>query len=505
MPNINLGLSANDVVNVAVSLTPTAAAQRNFGSLLILGDSGVIDTTTRLRLYSSLAAVAGDFSNTSPEYLAAAIAFGQNTQLSSLYIGAWARTATPGTLIGGPLSAAAQAISNWTAVTSGGIDFVINGVPYNLTGLNFSAVTSMATVAAVMQIALSGSGASIIWNPIYNNFVVDSGTTGIGSTVSFATPGSGFDISAQTGLTASSSGAYVVTGIAAETPLTAITTLAALTNNWYGVMFAASVMPQDSDYVACAGFINGASPSHIFGVTTQEGAALNASLNTDVASQLQALNYNRTFVAYSSSSPYACAAIFGLAFTTNFNGSNTLYTLKFQTENGVAAETLTEAQAAALNGKNCNVYVNYNLSSGTGASIAIVQQGTMAGGAFFDMIHGTDWLQNAIQTAVFNLLLTAGTKIPQTDAGVTRIINTVTQVLQQSVTNALVAPGVWQGPDIGAIVTGQTLSTGFYVYAPPVSSQTQAARAARQAPVMQACIKLAGAIHSASILLSVNQ
>lgn len=502
---INLGLSVSDVVNVSVSLAPAAAAQRNFGSLLILGDSGVIDTNTRLRLYSSLTGVANDFPNTSPEYLAAAIAFGQNPQLANLYIGAWARTATAGTLVGAPLSAAQQQLSNWTGITSGGIDIIINGVPNNLTGLNFSGATSMTAVAAIMQTALGGSGATILWNSVYSYFQVTSGTTGTGSTVAFATPGTGFDISVQTGLAASVSGSFVVAGIAAESPLSALTILASITNNWYGAMFAASVMPVDSDYVACAGFINAASPSHIFGVTTAEGAALNASLTTDIAFQLQALGYSRAFAVYSSSSPYACAAIFGRAFTTNFNGSNTLYTLKFDTESGVVAETLTETQAAALSAKNCNVYVNYNLSSGTGASIAIVQQGTMANGTFFDVIHGTDWLQNAIQTAVFNLLYTNATKIPQTDAGITQIINTITQVLQQSVTNALVAPGVWNGPPVGNIVTGQTLSTGFYVFAPPVATQSQAARAQRQAPVIQACIKLSGAVHFASVILSVNQ
>jgi hypothetical protein len=236
----------------------------------------------------------------------------------------------------------------------------------------------------------------------------------------------------------------------------------------------------------------------VFGVSTQEATAIVASSSADIASQLQALGYNRIFVQYSASSPYAAAAVFGDAFTVNFNGSNTLYTLKFKQEAGLTAETLTETQAAALTAKNCNVYVNYN--NGT----AILQQGTMANGAFFDVIHGTDWLQNALQTAVFNRLYTVGTKIPQTDAGVTDLINTITQVLQQGVVNALIAPGVWNGPAVGAIVTGQTLSTGYYVFAPPIATQTQAARASRQAPVIQACIKLAGAIHSVPVVLSVN-
>ncbi len=503
MTSLNPGLSVSDVVSVAVSLTPTAAAQRNFGSLLILGDSGVIDTTTRYRLYTSLAGVTGDFPNSSPEYLAAVIAFGQNPQLSQLYIGAWARTATKGTLIGATLSAAQQSVSNFNSISNGGIDLVINGTNYNLTGLNFTAITSMTAVAAVLQAALVAA-ATVIWNPIYDYFQVTSLTTGTTSTVSFATTGSPTDVSVLMGLNASVSGSYTVGGIAAESPLSCLTTLATMTNAWYGAMFAASVMPADSDYVACAGFIQGSGVTRIFGITSQEAACLNASLTTDIGSQLEALGYSRAFVQYSSSSPYAVAAIFGLAFTCNFNGSNTLYTLKFDTESGVVAETLTETQAAALNGKNINVFVNYNIQTSTGASIAILQQGTMANGTFFDVIHGTDWLQNAIQTAIFNLLYTVTTKIPQTDAGVTQIVNVITQQLQQSVVNDLVAPGVWNGPPIGEIVTGQTLSTGYYVYAPPISTQSQAARAARQAPVITACIKLAGAIHSASVLLNVN-
>jgi hypothetical protein len=55
------------------------------------------------------------------------------------------------------------------------------------------------------------------------------------------------------------------------------------------------------------------------------------------------------------------------------------------------------------------------------------------------------------------------------------------------------------------IATGQTLSKGYYVYAPSVASQSAAARAARQAPVIQAAVKLAGAIHSVNVLVNVNQ
>ncbi|HAU2803329.1 TPA: DUF3383 domain-containing protein, partial [Salmonella enterica subsp. diarizonae] len=46
------GLPLNRVTNVTVTLSARAAQGRNFGSMLILGNSTVIPITERLRLYS---------------------------------------------------------------------------------------------------------------------------------------------------------------------------------------------------------------------------------------------------------------------------------------------------------------------------------------------------------------------------------------------------------------------------------------------------------------------
>jgi hypothetical protein len=69
----------------------------------------------------------------------------------------------------------------------------------------------------------------------------------------------------------------------------------------------------------------------------------------------------------------------------------------------------------------------------------------------------------------------------------------------------MVAPGVWTGPPVGAISTGDTLSKGYYLYAPPIATQSDTDRAARKAPVIQAAIKLAGAIHFVNVLVNVNR
>ncbi len=213
----------------------------------------------------------------------------------------------------------------------------------------------------------------------------------------------------------SATGASQVAGIALETLLAGVSTLANASNAWYGLTVAASGV-QDSDLVSVAGFIEGLNPRRLFVATSQESAALNPSLSTDLASQLQAAAYTHSAVQYSSTSAYAAASLFARQASVNFNAQNSTITLMYKQEPGVTAETLTETQAAALKQKNCNVFVNYNNST------AIIQWGTVANGQFIDTIVGTHWRQNALQTALFNALYTSTSKIPQTDAGVNILV-----------------------------------------------------------------------------------
>lgn len=492
-----MSLSVSDVVNVSVVMSPIAAATRNFGSLLILGSSPVVDVAERLRRYSSLDGVATDFGTTSQEYKAAALYFGQTPQPSVLYVGRWAQTATAAVLHGGVLTASEQALANFTAVTSGGLRITIDGTLKSLTGINLSGQTNLNGVASAITTALGGS-VTVTWNATLKRFDVTSSTTGATSTITYAqAPVSGTDISGllklQTGQTSAP-----VNGVAAETLLAAVQTLADKSTDWYGLYVAATGVADD-DHVAVAGLIEATGNSRIYGVTITSTTVLDPVNTSDLASTLKGLGYKRTFVQYSGSNPHAAASIFGRAFTVDFQGSNTTLTIKFKQEPGVTAEDLTTSQAATLKAKNCNAFVAYQ--NGT----AIVQEGVMVNGYFFDEVHGTDWLQNDVQTAVYNLLFTSTTKIPQTDAGINRIVATVESRLAQAVVNGLVAPGVWTADGFGALNSGDTLSKGFYVYAAPVATQSAADRQARKAPLIQCAIKLAGAVHFVNVQINVNR
>ncbi|TDT01684.1 DUF3383 family protein [Erwinia rhapontici] len=378
------GLPLSRVANVTVTLSARAAQGRNFGSMLLLGDSTIIPVSERIRLYSSADDIGDDFGVESQEYAAAVIWFSQQPQPTQIYVGRWVK---------------------------------------------------MLEGAEVGEV---------------------------------------------------------------ETLLEAVNALMDY-NSWYGLHIAVpeADYPTDAEIISVAAAIQAASVSRIFGITTNEPETLVAATTTDLSSKLKAAGYGRTFIQYSTSSRYAAMSAFARGFTVDYTASNTTITLKFKQQPGVTYETLGTSQANNLEAKNCNVYVYYENDT------AILEQGVMCNGDFFDERHGLDWLQNTVQTADFNTLYTSTTKIPQTDAGTTTRIANIEAVLDKAVNNGLFAPGIWSGGPVGQLANGDALTKGYYVFAESVDDQLQTDREARKGVPIQVAAKLAGAVHYGSVAITV--
>ena len=479
-------LPVSRVVNVAVEMSPTAAALRNFGSCLILGDSDIIDTDERIRLYSSISDIATDFGISSREYLAAQAFFSQSPQPTQVYIGRWAKSATAGRLRGRTLSSAEQDISLFTAITTGTLSLTIDGASKSMASIDLSAETNLNGVASQISSALGVSG-SCAWTG--ERFVITSATTGTSSTVATTDTGT---LSSLMGFAGS---ATSVAGVAAESLASAITALLDY-NTWYMVCVAPDA--SDDSIVEAAGLIEAASPSRMIGFTTQNSTEIDSTASSTLGSRLKGLGYNRTILVYSSDSPVAAASVFGRMATINFEGSNTTLTLKFKQLPGVTAENLRSSQAEALKSHNVNAFCAYQNDT------SILQEGITSGGWFIDETHGLDWLQNRVATDLWNLLSTSK-KVGQDESGATAIVSCVNKSLEQGVTNGLIAPGVWNGDAFGALESGDTLSTGYYVYIQPFDEQSQSDREARKAPPIQIAVKLKGAVHFINVTITVNR
>lgn len=605
-----MSLSVSRLVRVTVNLSPSAAARRSFGILMVAGDSNVISGLERFRTYLNIEGVAVDFGVDSAEYLAAAKYFGQTPKPRTIMIGRWVRTATAALNIGGILSASEQLVSAWTAIASGGFQIVIDGVAKDLTGLDFTGVTNLNGVATVINTALTGG--DVFWNG--SNFYVESDTTGEGvkatgtvtlavnpnnndtltlngtvitfvsgtptgsqvkigaskeataanlqlflnatvvvglltasytmaggsailsiqyntvgtggngytlaestagarivisaatllggtaaSSVGYATAASaGTDISALLKLTSATAQA-LVGGYDAETPVECAAVLANMSAQWYWLSFAASTQPTDDQSILVSDFIEALDLKRAYGVTITNTNVLSALVTTDLASRQKAGAYRQSLCQYSSSSPYAICSLIGRASTVDFTAENTTIDLMFKQEPGVVAEELTENQALVLQDKRCNVFVAYVNDT------SILQYGVMSGPVFIDETHGLDWLQDAIQTACYNVLYTAKTKVPQTDAGVNKLVNAIDGVCGQAAFNGLVAPGVWNAEGFGELNTDDYLKSGYYIFAQSVALQSQSDREARIAPPIQVAVKLAGAIQTVDVAVDVNR
>jgi hypothetical protein len=496
-----LGLPVSRLINVTVNINPAAIPFANFDSLLAVGDSPVIDTQERIRAYGSLGEVADDFGTAAPEYAAASLFFGQTPQPASLFIGRWAHTATNGELYCGPLTVTEQQMANWTNITNGSFEISIDGTAHAITALTFLGTSNLNGVAAAIQTELHTAGATTatcIWNGL--QFQFGSGTTGPASTVSYLTavsPTSGVDISAQLKGTAALAQRNVA-GAPAESALDAVIALDGIGTYWYGLTFASPNIV-DADREAIAQYIEGANNKHVFGINTNNPVALTNTDNSSIGYVLKQAGYRRSFCMYSSTNPYAVSAFFGRAFTVDFLGSNTAITMMWQELAGITPEYLGTAQADALDTNNYNYLAEFNNQR------AIVMNGKMCADYFFDEVWGSDWLAGGIQTALFDLLSTIRTKVPQTDSGIHMLTNICTATCAQAVVNGYVAPGQWNAAGFGILQTGEYLDKGFYVYAPPMATQPQPDREARKSPLIQIAVKLAGAIHTVDVLINVNR
>lgn len=606
-------LSVNRLINVSVALGATPVVGRSFNTLMIAGDSPVISGLQRFRSYTALAQVAADFGTSAPEYLAASLYYSQSPQPVNLMVGRWLSVATSGYNLGGIQSAAAQVLSNWTGITSGGFKISIDGAAVeSVTALNFSAVTNLNGVASVINGVMTGAictwnGSSFVItsnstgpgaaasgtitmsaNPAANDTLTVNGTAitfvasspignqvviGINEAATFASlltflqqsldanidqatyaqtsnyvitvtdkvpgtagnsftlaksstalavsgadlsggtmpssvgyaiaPASGTDISTMLGLTAATSQG-LSNGFAAESPLACVTALDGASNIWYGITFAATTAITTAQHLAVCGYVEGDGITRMYGINTSDTGSLSSLVSNDIGSLVMAAGYNQSFVQYSSTSPYVCASMFGRMFSVNFNAQNSTINLMYKQMPGVTPENLSNNQANALQNKNINAYVTYD--NGT----QIIQYGTVGNGNFIDEVWGLDWFQNAIQTAVFNLLYTSTTKIPQTDAGQNQELTACSSVCGNqpggAVYNGLAGPGTWNSSTVfGSLQSGQYLPSGFYIFSPAVESQSESARAARQSPPIQIALKLAGAFQTADVLVTVNQ
>ena len=427
-----MSIPISTVVKVAIQISTKPVGARGFGALLFLTDEhsdtfnldmpvNVLAGSERVRKYVNIDGVLEDWDVDSEVYKAATAFYAQGAM--DFYVGLAASENTAAALHSGtPVE-----LSTIQAVTAGGFSITINGAVQNLTALNFSNAADLPGVAAILNAKITG--ATVAFNNSTQKFTITSQSTGANSSVSFASADIGGAIAALR--LSASTGAAQVTAKAAESVAEALAACREHDATWYGIDLHKKW--RDTPQVVQAADYAEANKLVFFN-TTNDLRTLNSTITDDIASQLKAKTLMRTLTHFSSHvEEYPSSAVAGRAFIVNFEGVNTTITLFLKRLPTITVEPLTHNQNEILKSKNVNALVDIGGNN-------VYSDSRMADGTWFDIVHGTDWLQARIEYDVFARLYTAK-KIPYTDSGISMIMQAAEQGLRQAVTNGLIAPG----------------------------------------------------------------
>lgn len=396
----------SNIITVNVSRQTSSVSRASFGTPAILAQFTSAKTTTpfteRFRLYGSLTELAADgWSATDSVYKAAAKLLGQSRKVSKFMVG---RINSTDANITTSLDAIQLEYADWygfgivgtmaaastfsaTLVTGNVINMVVAGKTVASQTFATDHVTTMTQLAAKIVTALTETGYAT--------------PTALASTNTITITQAGRQIDSVSA---------VVTSGATQPTLSTVYTLPK-----QGVLDAAAWT---------------AGRTKVFGYADTDVAILNPAATTDLAYQLKALAYDRTWGIYHATpSDYINFAWMGLELAKDPGKS----TWAHKSLQGVTPDNLTEGQNSATLAKNGNTYTPI---SGTGRTL----NGKSASGENIFVVRNIDYATSEIQSdgADFKFALDI---VPANDKGIAAEENVLKGTLARMEDEGVFIPG----------------------------------------------------------------
>lgn len=482
-----------DIVNtVNVTLTGTPRGLSNFvvaNTILLTNEkAGFSD---EYKAYVSANEGAEDFGSDSVTYYMMQKAFAVTPNLRSgngtLYVVPYVATnATSGNVT---TDAIVANLDNFKNVTNGELQLAINGKTVKLTKMNF---TGIKTVADIVKVILNKNPDCYVEVIDKNKIKFTSKLFGEDSTINVEkfTSGAGDDISGATFLNAQSltptSGTNSVdTETASEALLRVLEKISAgvvldtcYRENASIKAMATTAETLDIRYVDVTSSLKNI---EVLGKEIIEGGFTHTKI---LAYSLGAKEAKGMLAGYTS---------YGVS--TNWSGTNTAITMNLKELATVDPDkNLTQTYFELAKKYGVDIYGNTK-------GLACVYSFKNAGGYFDDQI-GNLALQKDLETKGFNYLRQIGTKVPQTEQGMTELKDALAVIWEKYVTNGFLGTGLkWNNSKFGdpEDFDRNIYEKGYYQYSIPVAEQDQTEREERKAPLIQSAGKSAGAVHVVNI------
>lgn len=488
-------LDISNVINVSVSSLPSGLDVPNVNSLALFSTE-TPGNEDPFRVYLNASDVGTDYGTDSVTYEMAIAIFSQSPNILS----------GDGRLVIIPLDGSVGAIAgyfttanisanvtNIEGVNNGDLRVTLNGSNVDLTGLDFTGASTLAAIAVILQAALTNAVVSVVGNTIK----VASRQVGVDADVVLtALPGGiGTNLAGATYFNTASGVATSGADGTGETLVAAIERTKELVQ-YVGVI--TNLEMDDTVFQTTSNAIQSQNRIFLHHFASSEDIA---GIITDIT---EAGNTHTRCLLYLVSLAEANlmkAAYAGRAFSCNFSGSKTTFTMNLKPlatilpDSGMTQTIYTNAETAGA-----DMYVSY-------AGVPSV----VSAGAndYFDNVYNQIWLKFAIEVAGFNFLRQTTTKVPQNETGMDGLKGAYRKVMNQAVFNGMVSAGLeWNSSETFGNPDDfrrNIRDAGFYIYSLPIALQSQSDREDRKAPLVQIAAKLGGAIQQSSVIVIIER
>lgn len=404
--------------------------------------------------FTTIDDVGSYFGTNSEEYKRASFYFGRVskniTKANKITFARWVSTAVAPRIYGAKLATTLSALQ---LITNGAFSLTL-GTTNVVSGLDFSAATSLADVAAIIQTAIrtktgmQWTAATVTYDVTRGSFNLVGGSA-VADALSVQAPGTGTDISSVIGwFPESPTGAIWANGSLVETITNVLANSAEASNNFGSFLF----MPQtpltlDQVIEACAW-------NTTQNVLYEIMIRVNASNAVSYSAAL--LNYAgvaMTLAPLATEYPEQCPMMIMAA--TNYDAPNSVQNYMFQQFN-LTPSVLTTVDSNTYDALRINYY---GRTQTAGQLIDFYQRGVLTGLAVnpvdMNVYANEAWLKDAIGAIIMQLLL-ALAKVSANTQGRAQLLIIIQSVIDQALSNGTISVGKQLSPTQILFITEAT-------------------------------------------------
>jgi hypothetical protein len=224
---------------------------------------------------------------------------------------------------------------------------------------------------------------------------------------------------------------------------------------------------------------------------------------TDIASELTTQGSRHISTFSHATDDYAGHALVAWFQSVNYNVPNSTITGEFKKLPGVAAESLTGTEYAAMEQvtKKAVFYTVVDLQGSFDNGRVINSWSHSSFSEYIDDVVNLDAFVNGLRVALYNADANQPAKLAQTPAGQQVLLSAAADIGEQYISNGYLGPRIWTNPDTGL----EELTKGYEILTKPedILSISTSERADRKSAPIQIRIFRAGAIHAVDVTVDV--